>query len=279
MLEIAAAIAKFLLYSGAFVAAGGAFAWATLGGALGEWSRRAPLVIRVGAVIAIIGALANVAILATRLGGMFDEATLAAIRESPTGVAAMLQTGGALALLAFASMGGWGVLARVVGGFSLMASFAANGHAASIDLVSAIIAFVHVAAAAWWLGALLLLMPATRTWNGEALVPLVRRFSQAALAVVANLVAAGVLLVLTLVDFTRESWFTPYARLLAFKIALAAGVLALAAYNKFRLTPNLPDPDGRAVRALGLSMVLEIAFISVVLAVTAIMTTYTSPHS
>jgi putative copper export protein len=60
---------------------------------------------------------------------------------------------------------------------------------------------------------------------------------------------------------------------------LAAGVLALAAYNKFRLTPNLPDPDGRAVRALGLSMVLEIAFISVVLAVTAVMTTYTSPHS
>lgn len=279
MLEIAAAIAKFLLYSGAFVAAGGAFAWATLGDALGEWSRRAPLVIRIGAVIAIIGALANVAILATRLGGMFDEATLSAIRESPTGVAAVLQTGGALALLAFASMGGWGVLARMAGGVSLMASFAANGHAASVDLVSAIIAFVHVTAAAWWLGALLLLMPATRAWTGEALVPLVRRFSQAALAVVANLVAAGVLLVLTLVDFMRENWFTPYAQLLAFKIALAAGVLALAAYNKFRLTPHLPDPDGQAVRALRLSMVLEIAFIAAVLAVTAIMTTYTSPHS
>ncbi len=279
MLEIAAASAKFLLYAGACTAAGGAFAWATLDSALGEWTRRAPLVIRIGAVLAIVGALANVAILAMRLGGMFDEATLSAIRESPTGVAAALQMGGALALLAFASTRGLGVAARIAGGAALVASFAANGHAASADLVSAVIAFVHVAAAAWWLGALLLMMPACHAWTGEALVPLVRRFSQVALAVVANLVAAGVLLVLTLVDFAREGWFTPYAQLLTVKIALAAGVLALAVYNKFLLTPHLPDPEGRAVRALRLSIVLEVTFISAVLAVTAIMTTYTSPHN
>lgn len=279
MLEVAAAAAKFLLYAGVFVAAGGAFAWATLGGALGQWSRRAPLVIRVGAMAALVGALANVAILAMRLGDMFDEATLSAIRESSTGIAAALQAGGALALLAFASVRGWGVVLRIGGGAALVASFAANGHAASVDLVSAVVAFVHVAAAAWWVGALFLLLPVTHASSGEALVPLVRRFSQIALAVVANLVVAGVLLVLTLIDFSRQEWFTPYAQLLAAKIALAAAVLALAAYNKFRLTPHLAGADGRAVRTLRRSIILEFALIAGVLAVTAALTTYTSPHS
>lgn len=279
MLETLAAIAKLALYAGVIIAAGVAFAWATLGSVLGQWQQRAPLIIRIGAFVALLAAVANVAILATRLGGAFDEGTLSAIRESPAGAAAAIQMAGAFTLIVVASVRGWGVIARLAGGGALVASFAVNGHAASVDLVSAVIAFVHVAAAAWWLGALLLLHPATRAEDAEALVPLVRRFSQAAIAIVVNLVAAGVLLVLTLVNFSRDGWFTPYAQLLAAKATLAAGILLLATYNKYRLTPRLGDGDGRAIRALRLSIKLETLFIAAILTVTAILTTYTSPHS
>ena len=99
------------------------------------------------------------------------------------------------------------------------------------------------------------------------------------MAFVGNLVAAGILLVFTLVDFSRPDWLSPYAQLLALKVALAAGVLGLAAYNKFRLTPRLSAGDDAATGALRRSIELELFVIVCVLAATAILTTYTSPHT
>lgn len=99
------------------------------------------------------------------------------------------------------------------------------------------------------------------------------------MVVVGGLVLAGGALILTLIDFNRSGWFSPYAQVLVVKLAFAASVLGLAAYNKFRLTPDLGAEDGRAIVSLRRSMTAEISLIIGVLATTATLTTYTSPHT
>ena len=279
MLEVLAAAMKFVLYAGALTGAGTTFAAATLGNRLQEASRYAPRLIAFGSGLTLVAAIGNVLILIFRLGGSFDEPTLSAIAETPTSAAAALQVSGALGLLVFCKLGGLGWLFRVAAGAAIIASFAVNGHASSVDLVASCMAFVHVLAASWWSGALLLLFVAcARLPNGE-LSELVRVFSQYAMAFVGNLVVAGVLLILTLVDFSRLDWLSPYAQLLALKVAFAGAALGLAAYNKFRLTPQLAAGDDDATAALRRSIQLELVVISSVLATTAILTTYTSPHT
>jgi putative copper export protein len=276
MLELLAALTKFFLYAGAFAGAGAAFASASLGRrANGGVAGNIPI-IRGGALLAAIAGLAAVAILILQLGGEFMGPAMSAVLSSPTGTALALQLAGAVLLLLFAGAGGLLQIAGLIGGGALLASFGVNGHAAAASPVAGFVAFLHVCAAAWWLGALFLLRPACSALAGADLVALVRRFSRIALVVVGAMVAAGLALVLVLVNFSHG--FTPYAQLLATKIALAALALGLAANNKLALTPQLGGEDRVARKALGQSIVFEIFLIAGVLATTAILTTYTSPH-
>lgn len=279
MLEALAALAKLLLYAGALAGAGTAFAAASLGSRLGSASSLARSIIRAGATSAILGALGHVYFLILRLGGDFSAPVLSAILESPTGAALALQLTGCLLLIVFASARGFRNYACVIGGILITVSFGINGHAGSLNLASGAIAALHVGAAAWWLGALLLLWPACGQLAAGDFTGLIRRFSGQAMMLVVGLVAAGVALILTLVNFSHPDWFTPYVQLLSLKVALAASVLALATFNKLSLTPRLRDEDGRAIRGLRRSIVFEIAIISAVLATTALLTTYTSPHT
>ena len=279
MMEALAAIAKFVLYAGAFACAGTALAAASLRRFLVDLNNRAPAVIRISAAATLIACATSAIILMARLGGAFDPTIASILAETPPGFAIALQMDGALVLLCTAGLrGAWSGLA-VAGAVALLASFAVNGHAASVDLVSTIVAFLHVAAAAWWFGALLFLHTACSFLASQALADLVRAFSQFALAIVINLIVAGTLLVLTLVDFNHDPWFGDYAQVLSIKICFAAMVVGLAAYNKFRLTPLIAKGDAIATRALRRSIVLEITLIFAVLAATAFLTTFTSPHA
>lgn len=279
MIEALAAIAKFVLYAGAFASAGAALAAASLRTPLGDLANRAPVIIRICAVATIMASAASAMILMMRLGGAFDPAIMSVIAETPPGLAIALQMGGAILMLFTAGLRGGLSVLPLGGAAAVLASFAVNGHAASIDLLSAVIAFLHVATAAWWFGALLFLHPACAALSGQTLADLVGAFSRQALAIVTNLIVAGVLLVLTLVDFSHEPWFGAYAQVLSMKIAFAAAVLGLAVHNKFRLTPRLADEDGAATRALRRSIAVEVTLIFGVLAVTAYLTTFTSPHA
>ena len=80
------------------------------------------------------------------------------------------------------------------------------------------------------------------------------------------------------VDFSADPWLTPYGWILSAKLCVAGAVLAVAGYNRRQLTPRLLAGDRSAVSALRSSMNAEVALIAVVLAITAILTTYTSPH-
>lgn len=280
MLELLAAFVKLSLYAGCLAGAGTVLSAASMGRYLGDVAKLAPVIMRAAALLALLASVANILVLIFRLGGDFSEPTLTAILESPPAPAAALQVSGALVLLA--SAGGAGAifgLVRLLGAGLLVASFAVNGHAPSVDLLSGLTAGLHVAAAAWWLGALLLLGPACIRLSGADLVALIHIFSRFAMAVVALLVVAGGILILTLVNFGAEDWFTPYAQMLTLKVVLAATVLSLAVYNKLRLTPQLEDTVGPARFLLRQSIAFETLVIAGVLVATALLTTFTSPHT
>jgi uncharacterized membrane protein len=100
-----------------------------------------------------------------------------------------------------------------------------------------------------WLGALpafvLLLWTAHRSrkpgWR-DVTIKITRRFSSLAALSVGALLATGILNSWNLLGAVRDLWTTDYGRLIGFKIVLLAAMIAIAAVNKFHLTPRLPAP-------------------------------------
>ena len=279
MLELLAAIAKLALYAGSFAGAGVAFACVSLGGRLGQTSAATPRLIAVAAAIMLAAAIAGAAILIARLGGQVDSATLSAIWDTPAGPAIALQLGGAMLLLLTSRAKGVMRILQLGGGLLALACFGVTGHSASIDVTTGAIAFLHVCAASWWLGSLLLLREAGRMMPAAELALLVRRFSMFAIVIVGGLVAGGVALTLALIDFSRPEWLTPYAQALAMKIVLAASVLGIAAWNKLRITPRIAAADGVGARQLSQNIGVELGLFAGVFVATAWLTTFNSPHA
>jgi putative copper export protein len=144
-------------------------------------------------------------------------------------------------------------------------------------LANGFVVFAHASAAAWWVGSLLLLRRACDLVDLANLAQAVRRFSAVAVVIVGVLVFAGVLLIRALLNFEQLPQLSPYELWLATKIGVVAVVLSVAAFNKFRLTPRLMAGDGAATSALRKSINVELVLIGMVIAVTALLTTYTAP--
>jgi len=137
---------------------------------------------------------------------------------------------------------------------------AAPGTAGEVRLVSDI---VHLLASSAWLGGLpafaVLLWEARRTaergWSDFA-IRVTRRFSVVGIFSVGALLASGLMNSWNLLSGPRDLVISDYGRLVAFKIGLFAVMVAIAAVNRFYLTPRLPDPT--AQRALERSSLAEI---------------------
>ncbi len=277
MLDALAALLKALLYTGVLACAGAVLAQATLRPS----SDSAPILaqlVRRGAVLAIFAVLTSAGCLFVRLGAEFDTATLSAVFLSGVGAAMCLQIAGA-GLLLFGTNGDDSAGAtQLANALVVTASFAFNGHAAANGLTAGIVAFLHVSLAAWWVGSLWVLRDACTRTESMTVAALISRFSAIAFGLVGGLVIAGLLLVGTLVDFDRDPWLSGYGQLLAVKIGIAIVALALASYNKFRLTPRLAAGDLPALNTLRGMIGAELVCIGIVLVTTAILTTYFSPH-
>ncbi len=151
---------------------------------------------------------------------------------------------------------------------------------------------LHSLAAAVWIGALVpMLILAWARWPSDVQVAVthhaLRGFSHIGTVVVAVLTASGLI----------NSWFlvgveslprlmaTPYGQLLVYKLALFGGMLALAAANRFRLTPALAnalqDHDRRSVTmaALRRSIAVEAALGTTILALVAWLGTLAPPSA
>lgn len=261
--------ASVLIYSGVIVAAVSLHVPVDLEAFALRASKRA-------AILAIPVAALMVAVLILRLGG-FDETTYAAVFSSSTGASLFMLLAGITLLLTLGddeSSRGVRMLAATLAPGSL----AFSSHAAAVGPFQAIMAFAHVTAAAWWIGSLLLLRESCKTNAPKELANVLQRFSALATQTVGGLIVAGLLLIYVLVEFETLPAFSDYEKSLAIKLAIVGIPLALAVYNKFRLTPRILSGDVNAVISLRRMIELELAAIGAVLIATAILTTYTSPH-
>jgi copper resistance protein D len=179
---------------------------------------------------------------------------------------------------------------------AVVASFAWSGHAVAQPGLAGLVHLgsdvLHLIAAGVWIGALvpltLLLLqrstaaaPLSVRGVGEAL----ERFSGVGPAVVAILILTGLVNSAFLFDLAhwRSSLQTTYGETLLVKLALFAGMLLLAALNRFRLTPALISTltgaasVPTAVRRLRLSLLAETLLALLVIAAVAVLGTLAPP--
>jgi copper transport protein len=148
-------------------------------------------------------------------------------------------------------------------------SLALSGHAATAppQWLTRPAVFLHGVGVAFWVGALvpLVAMAARPT---PALLPTLNRFSGVAVPVVAVLVLTGLTLAIIQLASFSALIETNYGLILSIKLTLVVGLLALAALNRFRLTPAL-TVDPAATTPLVRSILLECAVVAGILAAVA----------
>jgi putative copper resistance protein D len=181
-------------------------------------------------------------------------------------------------------------LSAVLGGLGLVAllSFAWTGHGAADEgargLVHLVADLLHLLAASLWVGALVGFALLLRWFGGPArsdagaLHGALAGFSGVGSAIVAVIIATGLVNSWFLVgpEGVRSLFVTPYGLVLAAKLVLFAGMLLLAAQNRFRHTPALAsaiafgDPKPLLGR-LKTSVLLETALGFAVLALVGVL--------
>jgi putative copper export protein len=181
--------------------------------------------------------------------------------ETAMGRAALLRLIAAAALMFIPKRSAIAVSAIAT---AMIASFAMEGHTASSEawtLLGSTALLIHVTAVHWWLGALYPLLALTRTAEAATLVDAVETFGRRAAWIVAGLVAAGALAIVTLTRAQLDPDST-YQRLFLLKLGLVAVLLTIAAWNKLRLTPLLRRDEaiGRArlQNSIGREMIIAV---------------------
>ena len=139
--------------------------------------------------------------------------------------------------------------------------------------------FLHLTAAAAWVGALIPLALVLRaTGSDTASLAVARtatlRFSAFGVVAVGTLLVTGLINAFYLVGSIPALVGTDYGRLLAAKVALFFAMVAVAAINRFRLTPRLvPDaalaPARHVLRRLRRNALIEIVLGGVIIAIVA----------
>lgn len=144
-------------------------------------------------------------------------------------------------------------------------SFAVSGHAAVAPprFLTLPAVALHAAALLFWMGALLPLLAALRDPDA---VPLLRRFSGLAVPLVAALILSGAVLAWAQAGSPAALAGSAYGLVLAVKLLLVAGLLALALRNRLVLTPALAAGRADAAPRLACAIRAEIVLGLLVLA-------------
>jgi copper resistance protein D len=281
--DIAGLAVKALVYAATLAAAGGVFFLgysASLLDAEDRISIRRRL--RTLGLVAIAASLTHILLTVASMSGdasgMLDPGLLALVWRSGEGRSVMVRSAGLL--LAFPVLctdRRPGVIA-FTGAAAAATSFAWTGHthADQWRFATPLLA-VHLLAAAFWVGAFWPLRLLARGEGARRVAPAAARFGRMALVAVGALLLAGIPLLGFLLGSLHELWQGNYGRTACIKLGLVASVLAVAAYNKFRLTPRLLAADQGAARALRASIAAEMALAGGVLLATAALTTLTGP--
>lgn len=253
--EVVSALARFLMYASALMAAGLAFflafihdrdedRWRLIG-----WTRIATITAVFGAAGIIVG---QAALLSGRgLTAITDGGIVGDVLDSRLGwsLAALAMGLVAVHLSTDISSPVVSQSLALYGGLVTAASFAVWGHSTELTPIwlSTGADVVHAASAAVWFGGIIGLVLVLRRRTDQPVTStaqIVGRFSTTAAISVGFLAAAGIALSW---NATGGSWdalvSTTYGRLLLVKLAITGGILVLAAYNRSRLVPTLVHGD------------------------------------
>ena len=227
---------------------------------------------------AIIGATTMVASLPfriARVGGGLDTLgkndVVVSLLRGPIGESTAVTVAGLLLVAIIASHSprwfrSWGCGAA---GLVALAGFVVEGHTRTQNPRWAIVTFdgVHLVAGACWLGGVVALVLAYRVLDDARLRGrLVRRFSTWALGLVTALAAAGVGMAWIILPGWAELTDTGWGLALLVKVGLVVVVVALAAYNRFRLVVSMS-------RRLAYTVMAELVLLLAVVGVTAVLVT------
>lgn len=240
---------------------------------------------RASALAALVLAGGYYLLMPARLGGSFratfDPVLGELLADSNVGPAhAVRFTGLALLLV---SLFGDDLVQRAgrLGGAALaLGSFALTGHTTIHEwrIVLAPLLLVHVAAAAFWFGALWPLALVARHEPAARAAAVVARFSAVAVRTVPLIFVCGLAMALFFVR-TPADLLTGYGTLLLVKVAAFAGLLGLAALNRRRYGPALASGAGTAQDRFVRAVRAEWVAIAGVLIVTALMTELFAPEN
>ncbi|OAE97314.1 copper-binding protein [Bradyrhizobium centrolobii] len=262
-------LARIGLYLGLFVGVGGVFfaRW-IVGSTVGMGVSRAAL------IVGLFGATASLGLLGTDLLGLSP----AALLTPPPWKIPFVTSAGPALLVAIAAMLAalialfWAAHARMLAAIAFVgvgASLAMTGHAATAppEMLTRPAMFLHGLGVAFWIGALAPLAVMVSK-SSAATLPVLNRFSSIAMPVVAALALTGLTLAIIQLERLSALVETRYGLILSIKLALVLALLALAALNRFRLTPALAG-DHKAAPALRRSILLEGAIALGIFAVVA----------
>ncbi len=281
--DVLAVLVKAVLYASTLAAAGGAFFLGYTGGLVDDGERRAiarqiDLCIAVAVLASALRILVTAGSMTGDASGMFDTRLIHLVWRSGEDGAVITRIAGLLlAARAGLSARPSTALAAVGGAFAAM-SFAWVGHAhATGDPWTEACIALHLASAAFWIGALGPLARLTRGADPRRAGAAAARFGTAAVAAVGLLVLAGLIALSRFLGQLSDLWSSGYGRTMCVKLALVAGLLSLAALNKTRLTPRLSMGDPAAARSLRRSIHAEMVLAALILLTTAALTTLIGP--
>jgi len=261
--DVLAVLLRALVYTGTVLAAGAVLfrlTFPALATVLPALRRQ----IALGAVLLIICEPLRYILFQLQIaGGDFALALSPSMRwiglETPLGQAALVRLAGlAVVLAAGLRFRLFGVAAATV----MIGAYLVEGHTASDEArtVLAPLLFVHLVAVHWWIGALPPLRVAASSSPLDTLASTLQRFGAIALWGVGLLAAGGVVLLVVLTDW-RMNFAAAYQQAFALKLGLVGLILAIAALNRLRITPQLArhDPAGRGTLKTSLNVELIVA--------------------
>jgi copper transport protein len=263
-------VARLAIYLGLFVGAGGAFFVAWIQPSAG----RGPRAVSVSISAVALGALAlsvglqGLDILAAAPSALASSETWISGVRGSFGIAAGIAA--AALMLGVLSLRARGTAAQAASAAALAGvglALAATGHAANADprLLTTLSVFLHGASLAFWIGAL---VPLGFALGGprDAVTGALMRFSRWIPLAIAALLASGIVLAIVQLSRLDALWTTDYGRVLTAKIVLVGILLALALWNRLRLTPLVASAVQKR-RWLQRSIAVELVLVVVILGI------------
>lgn len=277
--EIAAILAKLVLYIGVFGSVGLVIIRTVFGDLVSPLSDRirlqATLLAGGALVAAVLAFMLRGAALTGGADGMTDPEILGLLWQTPVGDALVYRSLGTILILLGLSIPRVGKGIALAGGLIALWSFTQIGHVPALEVTGVrLLLLLHLLGIALWVGILGPLHALSRRPEHLAsAATLGHRFGLAASVIVPALILAGGLIAWMLLSDLRALATTGYGQALLIKLLFVGSVLTLAAANKLRFVPAMQAGDAKAARHLARSIEIETVVILVVMAATATLTT------